>query len=149
MKSIGQKMGNYYSFLRLSSSVPDPNPDPPDPRASRARLPYSMKSPTGSALSKLLISVSGHPCSGQLSVSDVRLRLSHTIHNTEGGKRVHSVVSNTTRVVADTGKVVAGGIGAAKVILSLLSLSIPCEFMVWIWVSTMDQISIETPNFFS
>jgi hypothetical protein len=54
-------------------------------------------------------------------VSDVRLRLSHTIHNTEGGKRVHSVVSNTTRVVADTGKVVAGGIGAAKVSLSSVS----------------------------
>ena len=48
-------------------------------------------------------------------MSDVRLRLSHTIHNTEGGKRVHSVVTNTTRVVADTSKVVAGGLGAAKV----------------------------------
>jgi hypothetical protein len=58
-------------------------------------------------------------------VSDVRLRLSHTIHNTEGGKRVHSVVSNTTRVVADTGKVVAGGIGAAKV---SFTLSILCRF---------------------
>ncbi len=89
---------------------------------------------------------SGHPCSGQLSVSDVRLRLSHTIHNTEGGKRVHSVVSNTTRVVADTSKVVAGGIGAAKVSFSLLSLSIPCGVMGWIWVSTIDQISIKTPN---
>jgi hypothetical protein len=79
--------------------------------------PCEVTAPTGSALCKLLY-CSGHPCSGQLSVSDVRLRLSHTIHNTEGGKRVHSVVSNTTRVVADTGKVVAGGIGAAKVSLS-------------------------------
>jgi hypothetical protein len=57
----------------------------------------------------------GHPCAGQLSVADVRLRLSHTIHNTEGGKRVHSVVTNTSRVVADTSKVVAVGLGAAKV----------------------------------
>ncbi len=131
-----KKWGIFYSFLRLSSSAPDPNPDPdpPDPRASRARLPYSMKSSTGSALSKLLIPVSGHPCSGQLSVSDVRLRLSHTIHNTEGGKRVHSVVSNTTRVVADTGKVVAGGIGAAKV---SLSLSILCRFTGRICVSRL------------
>jgi hypothetical protein len=118
-------MGNFYSFLRLSSLIfavlttfMFPAFTPGGGGASRARLPYSMKSPTGSALSKLLY-CSGHPCSGQLSVSDVRLRLSHTIHNTEGGKRVHSVVSNTTRVVADTGKVVAGGIGAAKVSLSL------------------------------
>ena len=50
----------------------------------------------------------GHPCSGQLSVSDVKLRLSHTMHNTEGGKRVSAAVSNT-------GKAVAGGLGAAKV----------------------------------
>ncbi len=60
----------------------------------------------------------GHPCAGQLSVADVRLRLSHTIHNTEGGKRVHSVVTNTSRVVADTSKVVAVGLGAAKVTIS-------------------------------
>jgi len=54
---------------------------------------------------------SGHPCSGQLSVSDVKLRLSHTMHNTEGGKRVSAAVSNT-------GKAVAGGLGAAKGALS-------------------------------
>ena len=55
------------------------------------------------------------PCSGQLSVSDVKLRLSHTMHNTEGGKRVSAAVASTGRAVADTGKVMAGGIGAAKV----------------------------------
>merc|ERR1719192_3148700 len=42
-----------------------------------------------------------------LSPSDVRLRLSHTIHNTEGGKKVSAAVSST-------GRAVAGGLGAAK-----------------------------------
>lgn len=60
----------------------------------------------------------GHPCSGQLSVTDVKLRLSHTMTNTEGGKRVSAVVQSTGRAVSDTGKVVAGGIGAAKGALS-------------------------------
>ena len=51
--------------------------------------------------------VSGHPCSGAVAMSDVRLRLSHTIHNTEGGKKVSAAVSST-------GRAVAGGLGAAK-----------------------------------
>ena len=51
--------------------------------------------------------VSGHPCSGAVAMSDVKLRLAHTITNTEGGKKVTAVVSNT-------GKAVAGGLGAAK-----------------------------------
>ena len=38
----------------------------------------------------------------------MKLRLSHTMHNTESGKRM-------TAAVANTGKAVAGGIGAAKV----------------------------------
>jgi len=37
------------------------------------------------------------------------------MHNTEGGKRVSAAVASTGRAVADTGKVMAGGIGAAKV----------------------------------
>ena len=67
------------------------------------------------------LSVLGHPCSGQLSVSDVKLRLSHTMTNTEGGKRVSAVVQSTGKAVSDTGKVVAGGIGAAKVRLNLIN----------------------------
>ena len=51
--------------------------------------------------------VSGHPCSGAVAMSDVRLRFAHTINNTEGGKKVTAAVSNT-------GRVVAGGLGAAK-----------------------------------
>jgi len=51
--------------------------------------------------------VPGHPCSGGVAMSDVRLRLAHTIHNTEGGKKVSAAVTNT-------GKAVAGGLGAAR-----------------------------------
>ena len=51
--------------------------------------------------------VPGHPCSGAVAMSDVRLRLSHTMTNTEGGKKVSAAVSNT-------GRAVAGGLGAAK-----------------------------------
>jgi len=51
--------------------------------------------------------VPGHPCSGAVGVSDVKLRLSHTMTNTDGGKKV-------TAAMASTGRVVSGGIGAAK-----------------------------------
>ena len=51
--------------------------------------------------------VPGHPCSGAVAMSDVKLRLSHTIHNTEGGKKVTAAVTNT-------GRAVAGGLGAAR-----------------------------------
>ena len=59
----------------------------------------------------VLTLVSGHPCSGAVAMSDVRLRLSHTINNAEGGKKVSAAVSNT-------GRAVAGGLGAARGALS-------------------------------
>ena len=49
----------------------------------------------------------GHPFSGHLSMDDMKLHLSNTISNTEGGKKV-------TAAVSSTGRVVAGGLGAAK-----------------------------------
>ena len=54
-----------------------------------------------------------HPCSGpsQLSINDMRLHLSNTIHNTESGKKV-------TQAVANTGRVVAGGLSTAKGVFS-------------------------------
>jgi len=55
--------------------------------------------------------VCGHPCQGAVGVADVRLRLSHTMTNTDGGKKV-------TAAMANTGRVVAGGFGAAKGALS-------------------------------
>ena len=48
-----------------------------------------------------------HPCSGQYSLGDMRLHLSNTITNTEGGKKV-------TAAVANTGRAVAGGLSSAK-----------------------------------
>ena len=52
-----------------------------------------------------------HPCSGQLSINDMRLHLSNTIHNTESGKKV-------TQAVANTGRAVAGGLSTAKATFS-------------------------------
>lgn len=49
----------------------------------------------------------GHPFAGQLSVADMKLRLSHTMQNTEGGRKV-------TQAVVSTGKVVGGAINQAK-----------------------------------
>ena len=49
----------------------------------------------------------GHPFSGHLSMDDMKLHLSNTISNTEGGKKVTAVVSNT-------GRAVAGGLSSAK-----------------------------------
>ena len=45
--------------------------------------------------------VPGHPCSGAVAMSDVKLRLSYTIHNTEGGKKVTAAVTNTGRAGGD------------------------------------------------
>ena len=47
----------------------------------------------------------GHPCTGQLSVTDVKLRLSHTMTNTEGGKRMSAAMASTGRAVAESSKV--------------------------------------------
>jgi len=52
-----------------------------------------------------------HPCSGQLSINDMRLHLSNTITNTEGGKKV-------SQAVANTGRAVAGGFSTAKGVFS-------------------------------
>jgi hypothetical protein len=55
----------------------------------------------------------GHPFSGHLSMDDMKLHLSNTISNTEGGKKVSAAVSNT-------GRVVAGGLSSAKGAISSL-----------------------------
>ena len=52
-----------------------------------------------------------HPCSGQLSITDMRLHLSNTITNTEGGKKVSAAVANT-------GKALTGSINTAKGVFS-------------------------------
>ncbi|XP_048508797.1 late secretory pathway protein AVL9 homolog isoform X2 [Athalia rosae] len=56
----------------------------------------------------------GHPFAGQLSVQDMKLRLSHTMQNTESGRKLNQAMASTGRAVATTGKAVGGAISQAK-----------------------------------
>ncbi|XP_066588489.1 late secretory pathway protein AVL9 homolog isoform X2 [Prorops nasuta] len=56
----------------------------------------------------------GHPFAGQLSVQDMKLRLSHTMQNTESGRKINQAMVSTGRAVATTGKAVGGAISQAK-----------------------------------
>uniref|UniRef100_A0A8C3BDH8 AVL9 cell migration associated n=2 Tax=Cairina moschata TaxID=8855 RepID=A0A8C3BDH8_CAIMO len=49
---------------------------------------------------------SSHPFQGQYSVSDVKLRLSHSVQNSERGKKIGNVMVSTSRNVVQTGKAV-------------------------------------------
>ncbi|XP_039296936.1 late secretory pathway protein AVL9 homolog [Nilaparvata lugens] len=62
----------------------------------------------------------GHPFAGgsQLSVADMRLRISHTMQNTEGGRKLNQAMVSTGRAVATTGRAVGGAISQAKGALS-------------------------------
>ncbi|KAK9501707.1 hypothetical protein O3M35_012383 [Rhynocoris fuscipes] len=60
----------------------------------------------------------GHPFTGQLSVSDMKLRLAHTMQTTEGGRKLNQAMVSTGRVVATTGRAVGGAISQAKGALS-------------------------------
>ena len=53
----------------------------------------------------------GHPCSGAVSVTDVKLRLNHTMTNTDGGKKV-------TAALSSTGRAMGGAVTSAKGALS-------------------------------
>ncbi|XP_034948866.1 late secretory pathway protein AVL9 homolog [Chelonus insularis] len=56
----------------------------------------------------------GHPFAGQLSVQDMKLRFSHTMQNTESGRKINQAMATTGRAVATTGKAVGGAISQAK-----------------------------------
>ncbi|XP_066261043.1 late secretory pathway protein AVL9 homolog [Euwallacea similis] len=56
----------------------------------------------------------GHPFAGQLSVADMKLRLTHTMQTTESGRRLGQAVTSTGRAVATTSKAVGGAISQAK-----------------------------------
>ncbi|XP_063233303.1 late secretory pathway protein AVL9 homolog [Bacillus rossius redtenbacheri] len=60
----------------------------------------------------------GHPFAGQLSVQDMKLRLSHTMQNTEGGRKLNQAMASTGRAVATTGRAVGGALSQAKGALS-------------------------------
>ncbi|XP_050531608.1 late secretory pathway protein AVL9 homolog [Daktulosphaira vitifoliae] len=55
-----------------------------------------------------------HPFAGQLSVADMKLRISHTMQSSESGRKLNQAVQNTSRAVATTGKAVGGAISQAK-----------------------------------
>nr|XP_023015382.1 late secretory pathway protein AVL9 homolog isoform X1 [Leptinotarsa decemlineata] len=56
----------------------------------------------------------GHPFAGQLSVSDMKLRLAHTIQNTESGRKINQAMASTGKAVATTSKAVGGALNQAK-----------------------------------
>ncbi|CAM4516729.1 unnamed protein product [Caretta caretta] len=56
---------------------------------------------------------SSHPFQGQYSVSDVKLRLSHSVQNSERGKKIGTAMVNTSRNVMQTGKAVGQSVGGA------------------------------------
>ncbi|XP_042330227.1 late secretory pathway protein AVL9 homolog isoform X2 [Sceloporus undulatus] len=54
-----------------------------------------------------------HPFQGQYSVSDVKLRLSHSVQNSERGKKIGNAVVTTSRNVVQTGRAVGQSVGGA------------------------------------
>uniref|UniRef100_A0A8C1WPC8 AVL9 homolog (S. cerevisiase) n=1 Tax=Cyprinus carpio TaxID=7962 RepID=A0A8C1WPC8_CYPCA len=55
----------------------------------------------------------GHPFQGQYSVADVKIRLSHSMQNSERGKKFGNAVMSTSRSVVQTGKAVGQSVGGA------------------------------------
>ncbi|ERE66740.1 putative late secretory pathway protein AVL9 like protein [Cricetulus griseus] len=54
-----------------------------------------------------------HPFQGQYSVSDMKLRFSHSVQNSERGKKIGNVMVSTSRNVVQTGKAVGQSVGGA------------------------------------
>uniref|UniRef100_UPI00358EEF48 late secretory pathway protein AVL9 homolog n=1 Tax=Myxine glutinosa TaxID=7769 RepID=UPI00358EEF48 len=55
----------------------------------------------------------GHPFQGQYSVSDVKLRLAHSVQNSERGKKIGNAVLTTGRSMVQTSKAVGHSVGGA------------------------------------
>jgi len=143
----GWRWRRCFTWWRCPASAPDPNPDPdpPDPRASRARLPYSISS----QLDQLCVSY-------WFLCQVTRVRVSCRCRTCACGSRTPSTTrragSGFTRWCPTPpawsptpARLSPAGSGPPRSVY-LLSLSIPWGFMGWIWVWTMDQISIKTPN---
>ncbi|KAL8563972.1 hypothetical protein ACOMHN_025303 [Nucella lapillus] len=56
----------------------------------------------------------GHPFQGNLSVTDVRMRLNHSMQSTERGRKINAAVVQTGKYVMQTGKVVGGAFSSAR-----------------------------------
>ncbi|XP_028289769.1 late secretory pathway protein AVL9 homolog [Gouania willdenowi] len=71
------------------------------------RVWYSNKHPGMSGVP------TGHPFQGQYGVADVKLRLSHSVQNSERGKKIGNAMMTTSRSVVQTGKAVGQSVGGA------------------------------------
>ncbi|XP_068437428.1 late secretory pathway protein AVL9 homolog [Clinocottus analis] len=71
------------------------------------RVWFSNKHPAMAAITP------GHPFQGQYSVADVKLRLSHSVQNSERGKKIGNAMMTTSRSVVQTGKAVGQSVGGA------------------------------------
>ncbi|XP_069562908.1 late secretory pathway protein AVL9 homolog [Brachyistius frenatus] len=71
------------------------------------RVWFSNKHPAMTAITP------GHPFQGQYSVADVKLRLSHSVQNSERGKKIGNAMMTTSRSVVLTGKAVGQSVGGA------------------------------------
>ncbi|XP_066578505.1 late secretory pathway protein AVL9 homolog [Amia ocellicauda] len=97
------------------------------------RVWHSNKHP---ALSEI---TPGHPFQGQYSVADVKLRFSHSVQNSERGKKIGNAVMTTSRSVVQTGKAVGQSVGGALTSAKSAMSS---------WFSTFAQpAAVATPGF--
>ncbi|XP_029979217.1 late secretory pathway protein AVL9 homolog [Sphaeramia orbicularis] len=71
------------------------------------RVWYSNKHPAMAHITP------GHPFQGQYSVADVKLRLSHSVQNSERGKKIGNAMITTSRSMVQTGKAVGQSVGGA------------------------------------
>ncbi|XP_078395919.1 late secretory pathway protein AVL9 homolog isoform X2 [Cetorhinus maximus] len=77
----------------------------------------------------------GHPFQGQYNVSDVKLRLSHSVQNSERGKKLGNAMISTSRSMVQTGKAVGQSVGGALTSAKSAMTS---------WFSTFNQQSTTT-----
>uniref|UniRef100_A0A8C5PB24 AVL9 cell migration associated n=1 Tax=Leptobrachium leishanense TaxID=445787 RepID=A0A8C5PB24_9ANUR len=78
-----------------------------------------------------------HPFQGNYSVSDVKLRLSHSVQNSERGKKIGNAVATTSRDMVQMGKAVGQSVGGALVSAKSAMSS---------WLSTFSQPSTQDPE---
>ncbi|KAG8442729.1 hypothetical protein GDO86_011506 [Hymenochirus boettgeri] len=74
-----------------------------------------------------------HPFQGHYSVADVKLRLSHSVQNSERGKKLGNAVVTTSRSMVQTGKAVGQSVGGALISAKSAMSS---------WLSTFTQPSL-------
>ncbi|OCT76056.1 late secretory pathway protein AVL9 homolog [Xenopus laevis] len=78
-----------------------------------------------------------HPFQGHYSVTDVRLRLSHSVQNSDRGKKIGNAVVTTSRSMVQTGKAVGQSVGGALISAKSAMSS---------WFSTFTQQSALEPQ---